>query len=95
MIGATHSHTGPVMPKKIDRYNNLRNAAYVKYLSQLPGLIAESAILANSALDDAKLSVGKGHEESISFNRRFFMTDGTVGWNPGKLNPGSLNRPAP
>lgn len=87
MIGATHSHTGPVMPKKTDRYNNLRNAAYVKYLSQLPGLIAESAILANSALADAKLSVGKGWEESISFNRRFFMTDGTVGWNPGKLNP--------
>ncbi len=87
MVSATHSHTGPVMPKKIDRYKNLQNATYIKYLSELPELIAESARLANAALADTRISIGTGHEESISFNRRFFMTDGTVGWNPGKLNP--------
>jgi len=87
MVSATHSHTGPVMPKKIDRYKNLNNATYVKYLSELPGLIAESVRLANTALVNGRLSIGKGHEETISFNRRFFMTDGTVGWNPGKMNP--------
>ena len=87
MVSATHSHTGPVMPKKIDRYKNLNNETYVKYLSELPGLIAESARLANSALVISRLSIGKGYEETISFNRRFFMTDGTVGWNPGKMNP--------
>jgi neutral ceramidase len=87
MVSATHSHTGPVMPKKIDRYKNLNNATYVKYLSELPGLIAESARLANAALVNGRLSIGKGHEETISFNRRFFMKDGTVGWNPGKMNP--------
>jgi hypothetical protein len=37
--------------------------------------------------------VGVGHEERLSFNRRFFMQDGTVGWNPGKLNP-KIVRPA-
>lgn len=87
MISATHSHTGPVMPENIDLYKNLQNEAYIRYLSELPGLIAESAVLANASLSDAKLMIGQGHEESISFNRRFFMTDGTVGWNPGKLNP--------
>jgi len=87
LVSATHSHTGPVMPKRIDRYKNLQNATYIKYLSELPGMIAESARLANAALAETKISIGKGYEESISFNRRFFMTDGTVGWNPGKMNP--------
>ena len=36
---------------------------------------------------------GTGYEESIAFNRRFHMTDGTVGWNPGKMNP-KIIRPA-
>jgi hypothetical protein len=32
------------------------------------------------------MSAAKGREENLSFNRRYFMKDGTVGWNPGKLN---------
>ena len=89
MISATHSHTGPVIPKKNDRYNITGKSAEIlsQYISKLPGLIAESVKLANDALIPAKISFVMGHEESISFNRRFFMTDGTVGWNPGKLNP--------
>jgi hypothetical protein len=50
-------------------------------------MIAQSISRANASLEPAILSFGLGHEESISFNRRYFMTDGTVGWNPGKLNP--------
>jgi neutral ceramidase len=89
MVSATHSHTGPVIPKKNDRYNITGKTAeiHAKYISELPGLIAESARLANAALAPSRLSIGQGHEESISFNRRFFMTDGTVGWNAGKMNP--------
>jgi neutral ceramidase len=87
MVSATHSHTGPVIPKKNDRYTNLDNDSHKKYLTELPGLIAESAIKANAVLAAAKVSIGTGHEETISFNRRFFMTDGSVGWNAGKLNP--------
>jgi neutral ceramidase len=89
MISATHSHTGPVIPKKIDRYNITGKSAEMlaEYISKLPGLIAESIKLANNALVPAIISFGRGHEESISFNRRFYMTDGTVGWNPGRLNP--------
>src|SRR5439155_26124104 len=34
-----------------------------------------------------------GQETGLSFNRRFHMKDGSVGWNPGKLNPNIL-RPA-
>ena len=89
MISATHAHTGPVIPKKDGRDSPTGKSAEILslYISKLPALIAESIKQANNALKHAKISVGLGHEESISFNRRFFMTDGTVGWNPGKLNP--------
>ena len=96
MVSATHSHTGPVIPNKdagIHKSTDKKDEIHTKYISELPGLIAESVKLANSALAPSKLSLGSGHEESISFNRRFFMTDGTVGWNPGKMNP-KIIRPA-
>lgn len=89
MISATHTHTGPVIPKKDNRDNPTGKSAEILnlYISKLPGLITESIRQANDALKPARISFGLGHEESISFNRRYFMTDGTVGWNPGKLNP--------
>ncbi|MBW7892716.1 MAG: neutral/alkaline non-lysosomal ceramidase N-terminal domain-containing protein [Chitinophagaceae bacterium] len=94
MISATHSHTGPVIPsgpssveiegtKSGSESQKILNA----YISKLPALIAKSIEQANAALQPAKLFFGLGQESSISFNRRFFMTDGTVGWNPGLHNP--------
>ena len=89
MISATHSHTGPVIPKESDRFSITGKMTEIhgKYIAELTDLIAESVKLANEALAPAKISAGLGHEESISFNRRFFMTDGTIGWSPGKMNP--------
>ena len=95
MISGTHAHTGPVLYEEGSRYNlegdMLRIAR--EYIAALPAKIAESIKLADSRLQPAKAAAGVGHEESISFNRRFFMKDGTVGWNPGKLNP-NIVRPA-
>ncbi len=95
MISATHSHTGPLIPD-----GGARAGAYggdletaKRYRAELPRKIAESVRLANAKLAPARVSFGRGREESVSFNRRFFMKDGTVGWNPGKLNPNIL-RPA-
>jgi neutral ceramidase len=89
MISATHSHTGPVIPSpgNINSSQGTIPEILTKYISKLPGLISESIRLADDNLKPALLSCGTGHEETISFNRRFFMTDGSVGWNPGKLNP--------
>jgi hypothetical protein len=95
MISATHSHTGPLIPD-----GGARAGAYggdletaKGYRSELPRKIAESVQLAESRLAPARASFGRGREETVSFNRRFFMKDGTVGWNPGKLNP-NIIRPA-
>jgi hypothetical protein len=62
-------------------------------VSKLPGLIAQSVKEAEGKLAGATLMSGVGYEDRVSFNRRFFMEDGTVGWNPGKLNP-KIVRPA-
>lgn len=95
IISATHSHTGPLIPS-----GGSREGAYggqlpvaLLYRKDLPGKIAESVRLANSKLAPARVSFAEGKEDSISFNRRFFMKDGTVGWNPGKLNP-NIVKPA-
>ncbi len=89
MISATHSHTGPVILSASNVYNpdGKMYDLLLDYMEKLPGMISESIEKANDQLQPAVLSYGAGYEHTVSFNRRFFMTDGTVGWNPGKLNP--------
>jgi 3-keto-disaccharide hydrolase len=95
MISATHSHTGPLIPDGGARANAYGGDLEIarRYRAELPRKIAESVRLADAKLMSAHVSFGRGREESISFNRRYFMKDGTVGWNPGKLNP-NIVRPA-
>ncbi len=95
MISATHTHTGPVLAGDADAYNlkgEMRSIA-VSYSRTLPGTIAGAVLGATRSMKAAKISAGAGTENSLSFNRRFFMKDGTVGWNPGKKNP-DIVRPA-
>lgn len=96
MISATHCHTGPALPigdagGDSARHWDLKLAG--QYVTTLPDLIAQSVEQANAKLVPAKASAGTGHEEGLAFNRRYIMKDGTVGWNPGKLNP-KIVRPA-
>jgi hypothetical protein len=94
MISATHCHTGPVVGlEKIGPWRDWDLARNLKYVEELPGLIAKSVEQANGKLTAASAFVGSGHEDRLAFNRRYFMKDGTVGWNPGKLNP-NVVRPA-
>ena len=95
MISATHAHTGPVLAKRGAREDSQGGGADLsqRYSNELPKRIAESVRLAASRMQPARASVALGREEHLSFNRRFFMIDGTVGWNPGKLNP-KIVRPA-
>jgi neutral ceramidase len=95
MISATHAHTGPVISGASSRTAGVGGdeglaAAYTK---ALPGLIAKSVRDAKAQLAPAKVFAGIGREESLSFNRRFHMKDGSIGWNPGRLNP-NIVRPA-
>ncbi len=95
MISATHCHTGPVLLVPGNRHKAEGEMRRIgeKYLADLPGMIAESVRLAAAAVQPVRVSAGRGREESISFNRRFFMKDGSVRFNPGKLNR-DIVRPA-
>ena len=85
MISATHTHTGPVLDPS---GASAANRPVVKdYLAGLPAKIAEAVRRAEARLTPARVFAACGREDSIAFNRRFHMKDGTVGWNPGKLNP--------
>lgn len=88
MISATHSHTGPVLDTGSARIGaEAKDMATIsKYTAQLPARIAESVRLAEAALQPCRVSMAREHENNLSHNRRFHMRDGTVGWNPGKLN---------
>jgi hypothetical protein len=95
MLSATHTHTGPVLPTGSSRDPAEEGAADAarRYVQTLPKMIARCVSAADAALRPAKASIGVGREEHLSFNRRFFMKDGTVGWNPGKKNP-NIVKPA-
>jgi neutral ceramidase len=92
MISATHAHTGPVLSGSAlrDDAPGAGSDLARRYRAALPAKIAEAVRLAESRLAPARLRVGHGREASIAFNRRFHMADGSVGWNPGKLNPAIL-----
>ncbi len=89
MISATHAHTGPQFADrgKVGEAMGGQRQIAVEYTEGLPKLVAESVRLANERLQPARLSVGKGHCDGLAYNRRYFMRDGSTGWNPGRLNP--------
>lgn len=97
MISATHAHTGPILPSLDPRVTS-RNApseVALSYVQSLPALIARSVQLANDKLQPAQASSVIGHEPSLTFNRRFHMKDGSVGWNPGRMNPDIIQPAGP
>jgi neutral ceramidase len=95
MISATHAHTGPSL---IDgsfrtRFEGETLRIAQRYLEELPLRIAESIEQASRAALPARASVALARESGVAFNRRYYMRDGTVRWNPGKANP-DIVRPA-
>lgn len=95
VIGATHSHTGPLYEGALRNYFHARAVAKngndpqeeTDYPKLLTEKIVEAIVLADKAAAPSLLSAGIAKQEGISFNRRFHMKDGSVVFNPGKLNP--------
>ena len=95
MITATHAHTTPVILTAPTRYNldeKTRDIAH-EYTESLAAKIASAILKANAALTPVNMFADLGDDRALGFSRRYFMKDGSIGWNPGKLNP-EIVRPA-
>lgn len=81
MLFATHTHAGPIMNAG---GSEPRDEAY---FHDLAARLAGAVIAAAGSLRPATLRVGWGHEDRISYNRRYLMKDGSIRTNPGVGNP--------
>lgn len=89
MISATHTHTAPVVigDSALDEFTSGGSQLSKDYAAQLPKWIAEAVANAHERRLPARFFYGSETEHKLSYIRRFWMKDGTVGWNPGVLNP--------
>jgi hypothetical protein len=89
MISATHSHTGPVVigDTTIDDLVTGGSQLSKDYVVQLPKWIAQAVEEAYGRRTAVRVFYASENEPTLSYIRRFWMKDGTVGWNPGVLNP--------
>lgn len=99
LIGASHSHSsgpvGMVMPGDYDHANPfIQDLAYkqssmadLKYLEMMETGIVNAVTQAHARRVEAEVGMGKGIEDKVAFNRRFFMQSGLTVTHPGQNNP--------
>jgi hypothetical protein len=100
-IAATHTHTGPLYFGSLHKHLHGKSVARfgkdqyeaIDYPAQLVEHIVAAIVAAKAGLKPVVLEAGYAREDRLAFNRRFFMKDGTVRFNPGELNP-DIVRPA-
>jgi hypothetical protein len=97
MISATHTHTGPVLTRGAarDDFDGAGSEPVRRYTAELPAKIAQAVVEARQRLVPVRASFASGHDDRLAFVRRFWMKDGTVGWNPGKNNPNIIRPVSP
>ncbi len=95
LIAATHTHTAPVLYREWsrDEADDSGKSASKEYSRTLPGRIADVVADAHDKRQPVRVAAAKEYETQLAHNRRYWMRDGSVGWNPGKLNP-HIVRPA-
>ena len=80
IFSATHTHTGPYM----DDFLGVK--ADPRYLESLKNKAVCSVKHAYASLSRAELMTGSVKNNPLAFNRRYWMKNGQVMTNPGKLN---------
>ena len=89
MMGASHTHNaGPV----VDCFECESDP---DYCDRAAHAIADAVVAASERAVAARVGSGVGHEDSVAFNRRFRMKDGTIRTHPGKLNPDIIEPAGP
>jgi len=101
VVTATHSHTAPLFYSALHDYLHEREIAKhgndrydsTAYRAELADKIASAIVQAKSAQEPVELKSGYAHENRVSFNRRYYMKDGSVRFNPPIQDP-NIVRPA-
>lgn len=96
MISATHTHTGPTMPRLnlMDKLTEADSPPGVAFMQPLPNLIAKSVNDAKAKLAPVTSSFAIGDGKGISFNRRVLQEGSTQAiWQPRTFDPATM-RPA-
>jgi neutral ceramidase len=96
MISATHTHTGPTLPRLnlMDKLTKADSPPGVAYMQSLSDLIAKSVKDAKAKLAPVTPSFTIGDGKGISFNRRVLKQGSTEAiWQPKTFDPASM-RPA-
>lgn len=103
LIAATHSHTGPLYFGAL-RWHFHQAAVdsqgedfyeRTDYPSILVERLVDAIAKANRSVQPVHLEVGQAQKKDLSFNRRFHMKNGSVAFNPGKLNTNIIRAAGP
>jgi hypothetical protein len=107
LIAASHTHSGgPFSMWLLSELGELPEQARQLFADYSPvadklyfdwvvGQIVTAVEQANTRREEALLSVGSGHEQTVSYNRRFRMKSGRSYTHPGKGNPDILEPAGP
>jgi hypothetical protein len=101
VICATHSHTGPLFEGALrDFFHEVAEQKYahdpqekLDYPAFLIERLVKVLAAAQANLRPAQLQAGIATQPGLAFNRRYWMKNGKVVFNPGQLNP-NIVRPA-
>lgn len=103
IVAATHSHTSPAYEADILELNahirgplppqeTIDGLSYPDYLVHQ---IVSAVHKAKASQQVYQLKLSQREKYGLSFNRRFFMADGKVKTNPGRLNPAAIRATGP
>ena len=99
LIHATHSHssgpTGMIYPNEYDAAPEaIQKLAYEQsstanlgYVAHVEDQIVDAVCQAYEERTASRYSVGRGHEDTVAFNRRFMMSNGITQTHPRPGNP--------
>lgn len=102
LIAATHSHTGPLFYGFQREYFHAKARAKgvdphekKDYPAFLTKQLVKVLVQANQRLVPVTVEVGVGRQEGLAHNRRYYMKNGEVLFNPGPLNPDIVGSAGP
>lgn len=81
MVGASHTHCGG---PTCDALGSRAEKWYCDFVGKQIGAAVSEA---NRLKVPATIAIGRGHEDTVAFNRRFVMANGCETTHPGKMNP--------